>query len=36
MEGKNDLVCIEVDGNFDGTDLHKEYNVDYDSWKDMR
>jgi hypothetical protein len=36
MGEPNDLKCIEIDSDFDGTDLHKEYEVDYNSWGDLR
>lgn len=36
MGEPDNIKCIEVDGSFDGTDFHKEYDVDYESWKDLR
>lgn len=32
---EGDIKCHEIDSDFDGTDLHKEYEVDYNSWGDL-
>lgn len=31
-----EVKCIEMDGDFDGTDFHKEYDVDINSWYNLK